>query len=68
MQILAATHAGMTTDEFAKSAARWAATAKHPRFGRLYTEMVYQPMLELSPTCAPTVSRPTSCPAAASSS
>jgi phosphoglycolate phosphatase-like HAD superfamily hydrolase len=47
LQVVAATHAGMTTDEFAKSVAQWATTAKHPRFGRLYTEMVYQPMLEL---------------------
>jgi phosphoglycolate phosphatase-like HAD superfamily hydrolase len=46
VEILAATHAGMTTEEFAKLATEWVATAKHPR-GRLYTEMVYQPMLEL---------------------
>jgi phosphoglycolate phosphatase-like HAD superfamily hydrolase len=46
-EILAVSHAGMTTDEFAKSVGEWAATAKHPRFGRLYTEMIYQPMLEL---------------------
>jgi phosphoserine phosphatase len=45
--IIAATHSGMTTDEFAKTVADWAATAKHPRSGRLYTEMIYQPMLEL---------------------
>jgi hypothetical protein len=36
-----------TTDAFAKIVADWIATAKHPRFGRPYTEMVYQPMLEL---------------------
>jgi phosphoserine phosphatase len=47
VEILAATHAGLTTDEFAKAVAEWTATAKHPRSGRLYTEMVYQPMLEL---------------------
>jgi phosphoserine phosphatase len=46
-EMLMATHAGMTTDEFAKIVAEWAATAKHPRFDRPYTEMVYQPMLEL---------------------
>jgi len=45
--IVAATHAGMTPDEFGKIAAEWLATARHPRFGRLYTEMVYRPMLEL---------------------
>jgi phosphoserine phosphatase len=47
LEILAATHAGMTTDEFAAIAADWQAKARHPRTGKLYTEMVYQPMLEL---------------------
>jgi len=46
-QIIGATHAGMTNDEFAKIATDWLATAKHPKTGHLYTEMVYQPMLEL---------------------
>ncbi|MFL5045919.1 MAG: HAD family hydrolase [Xanthobacteraceae bacterium] len=46
-QLLAATHAGMTTDEYAKTAHEWLATARHPRFGRLYTDLVYQPQLEL---------------------
>ncbi len=45
--IVGATHAGTTTDEFAKTVADWIATAKHPRFERPYTECVYQPMLEL---------------------
>ena len=47
MELMAATHAGMTTDEFAKIVADWIATAHHPRFKRPYTELVYQPMLEL---------------------
>jgi phosphoserine phosphatase len=47
LQLVAATHAGMTTEEFAGTVADWTATAKHPRSGRRYTEMVYQPMLEL---------------------
>ncbi|MGA9586248.1 MAG: HAD family hydrolase [Terracidiphilus sp.] len=47
MQILATTHSGMTTDEFDQIVRDWLATAKHPKTGRLYTEMVYQPMLEL---------------------
>jgi len=47
LEIVAATHAGMTTEEFSQSVAGWAATAKHPKTGRLYTAMVYQPMLEL---------------------
>jgi phosphoglycolate phosphatase-like HAD superfamily hydrolase len=46
-QIVMATHAGMTTDEFDQIVRDWVATAKHPKTGRLYTEMVYQPMLEL---------------------
>ncbi len=47
LEIVMATHAGMTTEEFEKIVKDWAATAKHPKTGRLYTEMVYQPMLEL---------------------
>jgi hypothetical protein len=47
VQLLAATHAGMTTDEFEAAVTDWIATARHPKTGRLYTEMVYQPMLEL---------------------
>ncbi|GJL69864.1 MAG: hypothetical protein NPIRA06_24990 [Nitrospirales bacterium] len=42
-----ATHAGMTTNEFEKTVKYWIATAKHPQTGRLISEMVYQPMLEL---------------------
>ena len=41
------THAGMTTDAFSKIVMDWMSTAKHPKTGRLYSEMVYQPMLEL---------------------
>jgi phosphoserine phosphatase len=37
----------MTTNEFTQSVTEWVTTAKHPQTGRLYTEMVYQPMLEL---------------------
>jgi phosphoglycolate phosphatase-like HAD superfamily hydrolase len=47
VEIVAATHSGMTTEEFTKTVDEWATTAKHPRFGRLYTEMAFQPMLEL---------------------
>jgi len=46
-ELLAATHSGMTTGEFEKIVTDWLATARHPKTGRLYTEMVYQPMLEL---------------------
>ncbi len=46
-ELVMATHTGMTTDEFAKSVADWLATARHPRFKRPYTDLVYQPMLEL---------------------
>jgi phosphoglycolate phosphatase-like HAD superfamily hydrolase len=45
--IAMATHAGMTTDEFDKSVKEWMATATHPKTGKHYNEMVYQPMLEL---------------------
>lgn len=47
MELLAATHAGMTTEEFEKTVKEWITTAKHPKSGKLYTDMVFQPMLEL---------------------
>ena len=46
-KIIMVTHAGMTTTEFAQAVKDWLATARHPKTGRPYTEMVYQPMLEL---------------------
>jgi len=46
-QILTATHAGTTSEEFAAIVTDWLATARHPVTGRPYTAMVYQPMLEL---------------------
>jgi hypothetical protein len=46
LQIIAASHLGNTTAEFEQVVTDWVATAKHPTTGRLYTEMVYQPMLE----------------------
>jgi hypothetical protein len=47
MEIAMATHTGMTAEEFTERVTEWLATAKHPRFNRLYTELVYQPQLEL---------------------
>jgi phosphoserine phosphatase len=47
VELLMATHTGNTTDEFEKIVKDWIATAKHPKTGKLYTQMVYQPMLEL---------------------
>jgi phosphoserine phosphatase len=47
LEIVMATHAGVTTTEFEKIVKEWIANAKHPTTHRLYTEMVYQPMLEL---------------------
>jgi hypothetical protein len=47
LEIVMATHAGMTTEEFDKDVKNWLATAKHPTTKRPYTEMVYQPMLEV---------------------
>jgi phosphoglycolate phosphatase-like HAD superfamily hydrolase len=46
-EMLVATHTGMSEDEFAKTVADWLATARHPRFKRPYTDLVFQPMLEL---------------------
>ncbi|MGE5103534.1 MAG: HAD family hydrolase [Betaproteobacteria bacterium] len=46
-ELLVATHAGMTTDEFEAQVREWIATARDPRFKRPYTELAYQPMLEL---------------------
>jgi len=47
LEIVAATHSGMTTEAFAKTVLDWIATARHPRFKRPYTDLFYQPMLEL---------------------
>lgn len=47
LDIVAATHAGMTTADFSKEVLDWMATARHPRFQQPYTALVYQPMLEL---------------------
>lgn len=45
--LVMATHAGMTAEEFDAAAAQWLDTARHPKTGKRYTEMVYQPMLEV---------------------
>ncbi len=47
LAMAAATHAGLTSEEFSASVNEWLATAKHPVTGKAYTDMVYQPMLEL---------------------
>jgi hypothetical protein len=47
LELLMAGHAGMTTEAFAAIVRDWVASARHPRFDRRYTELVYQPMLEL---------------------
>jgi len=47
LEIVMATHVGNTPEEFAQIVENWLATARHPQTGRLYTDMVYQPMLEL---------------------
>jgi len=47
LTVVTAAHSGMTTEQFANSVADWLATAKHPRFGRPYNELVYRPMVEL---------------------
>jgi haloacid dehalogenase-like hydrolase len=45
--VIMATHAGMTTAEFTQIVKDWIATARHPKTGQLFTDMVYQPMLEV---------------------
>jgi phosphoserine phosphatase len=47
LELFMATHAGMTNDEFNKIVTDWLATARHPKTGKLFTQMAYQPMLEL---------------------
>lgn len=47
LSVVATTHAGMTTEQFAQIVDDWLERARHPRFERPYTELVYQPMLEL---------------------
>lgn len=47
LQVMALTHSGMTTEAFEASVANWLSSARHPTKQRLYTEMVYQPQLEL---------------------
>jgi hypothetical protein len=47
VELLAATHAGTTTEEFERIVTDWIGSARHPKTGKPYTEMVYQPMLEL---------------------
>jgi len=46
-ELLMATHAGMTTEEFAAGVKDWLVAARHPTLKRPYTELAYQPMLEL---------------------
>ena len=47
LQLFMATHTGMTTVEFEQIVKNWIATARHPKTGKLFTDMTYQPMLEL---------------------
>jgi len=47
LKIVAATHSGMSTTDFIARSRSWLASARHPRTGKPYTEMVFQPMLEL---------------------
>ncbi len=47
LEVVMATHAGNTTEEFEEIVKQWLSTARHPRFNRPFTDLVYQPMLEL---------------------
>ena len=49
LELVMATHAGNTTEEFERIASSWLATAKHPKFDRHYPDLAYQPMLEVLP-------------------
>ncbi|MCK6500984.1 MAG: hypothetical protein L6Q38_16015 [Nitrospira sp.] len=44
LEMVMATHAGMSTDEFAELSRRWISTARHTATGRLLTDMTYQPI------------------------
>ena len=46
-QIMIVTHSGMSVEEYAENAKKWFATAIHPRYHRPFTELIYQPMLEV---------------------
>ncbi|MBV8487835.1 MAG: haloacid dehalogenase-like hydrolase [Planctomycetaceae bacterium] len=47
VRVIAATHSGMSEEEFHETIKQWLATAEHPRYKRRYTDLVYQPMLDL---------------------
>ncbi|MDG4551276.1 MAG: HAD family hydrolase [Candidatus Contendobacter sp.] len=47
LELVIATHAGNTSEEFAQIVRDWVSTARHPKLGRPYTELVFQPMLDL---------------------
>jgi len=47
LQLVMASHAGMTTDEFSSTVAEWLKTAKHPRFNKAYSDLTYAPMKEV---------------------
>jgi hypothetical protein len=47
LDLIMVTHAGMTSEEFQRIVTEWLATARHPRYRRPYTELAYQPMIEL---------------------
>jgi phosphoserine phosphatase len=47
LKVVILTHSGMTVDAFQKTVHDWITTAQHPRYKRLYTDLVYQPMLEV---------------------
>ena len=68
VEIIMATHADMSTEDFERVVTDWLSKARHPRFKRPYTECVYQPMLELMAYLRATVSGPTSFRVGASNS
>ena len=66
LELFFATHAGMSAEEFDEIARTWFASAKHPKLGRLFKELIYRPQVELLGYLGKMASRPSSSRAAAS--
>jgi hypothetical protein len=67
-ELMIATHSGMTVEEFNAIVKEWVRTARHPKYGKPYTQLVYQPMLEVLRTSGQAASRRSSCRAGGRSS
>jgi hypothetical protein len=65
LELVMATHAGTTTEEFAQIVEDWLGSARHPKTGRFCSDMVFQQCSSCSPVSGATVSRPALFPVAA---